>query len=147
MIVGRFGDTSRRPYINGYVVIPSLGARSNVSFIVDTGADRCVLMPMDGALFGIDYSRLTNTSLSLGIGGLSKDYVEPAVIAFVEDNKTLHAFSIDLILSSPSPDIMTVPSLLGRNILDRWRITYWPAGATLVADVISSDLAIPPMAT
>ena len=34
---------------------------------------------------------------------------------------------------------MTVPSLLGRNIIDRWRVTYDKSAWELLAEVVSSD--------
>ena len=34
---------------------------------------------------------------------------------------------------------MTIPSLLGRDIIDRWRVTYDKSAPELLAEVISSD--------
>ena len=34
---------------------------------------------------------------------------------------------------------MTTPSLLGRDVIDRWRVTYDKSASELLAKVISSD--------
>ena len=34
---------------------------------------------------------------------------------------------------------MTIPSLLGRDIIDRWRVIYDKSASELQAEVISSD--------
>ena len=34
---------------------------------------------------------------------------------------------------------MTIPSLLGRDIIDQWRVTYDKSALELLAEVISSD--------
>lgn len=39
MIVGRFGDTTGRPYVEAIVWFERLKVRMNVSFLVDTGAE------------------------------------------------------------------------------------------------------------
>ena len=96
MIRGRFGDTTGRPYIEGRLIVPRLNLRSDVSFIVDTGADNSLLMPLDGSS-----------------------------------------------ICSPAPDIMNIPSLLGRDILDRWRMTYNPSKRYLAFKVLSADYTVP----
>jgi translation initiation factor 2B subunit (eIF-2B alpha/beta/delta family) len=69
MLIGRFGDTTGRPYLEGRLVFPRLNLQHNVSFLVDTGADRTVIMPADAVTLGIDYSALTGNEAVGGIGG------------------------------------------------------------------------------
>ncbi|MDE2695873.1 MAG: hypothetical protein OXH97_05080 [Chloroflexota bacterium] len=40
------------------------------------------------------------------------------------------------------PDTLDLPSLLGREILDRWRMVYDPEIGVLEFDVRSADLSI-----
>ena len=109
MIIGRFGNTTGRPHLEGRVVIPRLKLSANVSFIVDTGADKTVLMPMDGIKMGLNYQNLVNTVDTVGIGGVAKDFIEPAVVVFLDDAGMLYIYSISLHISAPSPDIMMIP--------------------------------------
>ena len=138
MVRGRFGDTSGRPYMEGHVLLPRLGKRGNVSFIFDTGADTSLLMPLDAQRMGIDYGIFGNEVSTLGIGGVSKNFTESAYLAFVGD-EALYGYEIELHICKPAEELMTVPSLLGRDIIDRWRVTYDMSASELLAEVISSD--------
>lgn len=119
MLRGRFGDTSGRPYIEGRLLLPGNKISADVSFIVDTGADNSLLMPLDAVRIGVDYGKLTGSTESVGIGGITNNFVEPAVVIFSEPRQCLYVYRIDLQIASPVPDIMDIPSLLGRDILDR----------------------------
>src|SRR6266436_5392717 len=110
MLSGRFGYTTGRPYIEGRVVLPRLRIVANITFIVDTGADGTVLMPLDGVRMGIDYSQLQNVVDSVGIGGVSHDFSEGSIITFT-DSVNLYVYTLTIRISAPSPEIMTVPSL------------------------------------
>lgn len=138
MLRGRFGATSGRPYMEGLVLLPRLGWSGNVSFIFDTGADTSLLMPLDARRMGIDYAMFDNEASTLGIGGASENFVEPAYLAFVDD-EALYGYEIELHICKPADELMSVPSLLGRDIIDQWRVTYDKSASELLAEVISSD--------
>ena len=140
MIQGRFGNTSGRPYIEGRLSIPRLGIVGDVSFLLDTGADSSLLMPIDSGRLGIDFSQLTSTSESYGGGGLSKQFVEPVILAFTESGVCLHVYFLTLRIAVPTPDIGDIPSLIGRDIIDQWAITYDKPNIRLTAEVIHSDM-------
>jgi len=140
---GRFGNTSGRPYIEGRLILSRLGIRSDISWLVDTGADRSLLLPDDGDRMNIDYAKLTGDEESVGIGGLSHNFVEPAILVFAEPNRFLHVYTLDLTISPPDPDLRDMPSLLGRDVLDQWRITYNPTKQYLGCRVLSADITIP----
>ena len=125
--------------MEGHLVIPRLKMRRDVSFIVDTGADSTLLMPLDVESMGVDYSRLEAKTMSVGIGGVSENFLEPALLAFREGRRYLHVYSLELEICKPSPDIMEIPSLLGRDILNRWRMIFDPSNDRLTFKVISAD--------
>jgi len=143
MLRGRFGDTSGRPYLEGRLILPSSRIDSDISWCVDTGADRSVLLPSDAARIGVDHAALTRETESVGVGGISHDYLDRAVLVFSEPNRYLYAYFIDLMITAPSPEITDLPSLLGRDILHRWRISYNFATKRLVFYVLSADVVIP----
>lgn len=66
------------------------------------------------------------------------NYIEPALLAFEGDNQ-LYGYEIELRICQPSDEILTIPSLLGRDIIDRWRVTYDKPDLRLVADVATAD--------
>ena len=140
---GRFGGTSGRPYVEGRLLIPRLNITGDISFLVDTGADHTLLNPLDGIRMGIDYSQLTGDIEIVGVGGLCHNYVEPAIAVFSEPKKTLYIYTITLEITPPNPEIMDIPSLLGRDILDQWRMTYNPSKNRLTFKVISANVVVP----
>ncbi len=64
--------------MEGHVLLPRLSCSGYVSFIFDTGADTCLLMPLDAQLMGIDYGLLESEISTLGIGGVSENFIESA---------------------------------------------------------------------
>jgi hypothetical protein len=142
-LFGRFGNTTGRPYIEGRLVFPGLGnLTANVSFLVDTGADVTTLMPADGVVVGVDYSQLTTKREIGGMGGISVNYMEPALAVFSEEAVALHCYVVQVCMVPPRPEMMQVPSLLGRDILDRWRMVYSPTEGELAFEVKGSDLSV-----
>lgn len=139
MLEGRFGDTTGRPYIEGRLILPGQGLNSDISFLVDTGADRSILMPADALRMGLDYSKLTRRTESVGIGGTARTYIEEAALVYSEPGRFLYLYFVDLRIAAPSPEIMDLPSLLGRDVLDRWRMTYDPQRGELRFRVRSAD--------
>lgn len=146
MLVGRFGNTSGRPYVEGMLVIPDLNIMAPVSFLIDTGSDCCVLMPADAARIKVDYTKLHMEIESTGIGGTCMDFLTPAAILFSdEQERILYGHNIALRISKQPEDIdkkdepEKIPSLIGRDIIKNWRIDYNPRADSLIAQVLWSD--------
>jgi hypothetical protein len=123
MLTGRFGDTSGRPYIEGRLLLPRFNIGIYISFLVDTGADRTVLMPLDGVGTGLDYSSLQNPKKCIGFGGSATGFLERGVIAF-SDGIAVFMYDIELLITKPKRGLMRTPSVLGRDVLNRWIISY-----------------------
>ena len=100
-------------------------------------------MPLDGLRMGLDYNKLTGDLENVGIGGISHNFVEQAFIAFSEPKRYLYVYSIGLAIAPPNPEIMDLPSLLGREILNQWRMTYDATTKRLNFKVISADFIVP----
>lgn len=143
MIQGRFGNTTGRPYVNGRLLLPRLNLSANLSFLVDTGADVSVLMPADGITMGIDYQALANPKVVGGVGGNASGFQEPAVLAFYESNRSLiQLYSVTILIFQVSQPLMKTPSIVGRDVLDRWRMNYDPTRNSLKFTVRSADHTI-----
>jgi len=88
---------------------------------VDTGADSSIFMPTDGRKLGVDYQALINPSSSDGLGGSANEYQEVAVLSF-SDRKYVYSYLLrTAAIAEPAPFNRRYPSLLGRDILHRWR--------------------------
>ena len=138
-----FGDTSGRPYIEGRLVLPNLNISGDISFLVDTGSDVTYLHPNDGIRLNIDYGQLSGDEESIGTSGISHSFVETAIVAFSEPKRFLYAYNLSLVIAPVDPEIMSLPSILGRDILDQWQMTYNPQKRRLVFKVISADIIVP----
>jgi hypothetical protein len=86
VITGRYGNTRGRPYVSGRLLLPSIGAKANLSFLVDTGADQSTLMPADAIMMGVNHKKLTNSVVVGGMGGTAQCFEETAVLLFDEPN-------------------------------------------------------------
>ena len=140
MILGRFGNTTGRPYVNGRLLLPRLNLSSNLSFLVDTGADVSTLMPADGLTMGINYQALIDPRIVGGLGGTSNCFAEDALIAFHEPNRNLiQTYEVTIVIPEVQPSIMKMPSIVGRDILDRWRLNYDPSRGSLIFTVRSAE--------
>ncbi len=140
MIVGRFVNTTGRPYVGGRLLLPRLRLSTNLSFLVDTGADISTLMPADGLKMGIDYGSLISSTVVGGMGGYSECFQESAVLGFDEPNRNLlRYYFITLLIPKAQPDLMKLPPILGRDVLDRWHMAYDPSRGTLKFTVRSAD--------
>ena len=80
-----------------------------------------------------------NEISTLGIGGASENFAESAYLAFVGD-EALYWYDIELHVCKPAEELMTIPSLLGRDVIDQWRVTYDKSASELLAEVISWDV-------
>ena len=136
MIHGYF-DPSGRPYIQALVAIPSLQTRPQpIPLLLDTGSDTTLIQPGGAVTLGIDTGRLTPTGRSRGIGGTLEYAMEPAFIAFPDKpwpwQKTrLVYFRTEVAVAIEDQHSMNMPSLLGRDILDRCRMIYDRPGSKL----------------
>jgi predicted aspartyl protease len=143
MLRGRFGDTSHRPYLEGRVYFPRLKLQSDISFLVDTGADRTIIMPDDAKRSGVDFNQLTGNEDIGGASGHMNTFVEHAIVVFADTKVALYAYRLDVLIAPAGQDLSRTPSLLGRDILDRWRMIYYPKAGRLLFTVIDADVTIP----
>jgi predicted aspartyl protease len=116
MLEGRVGNTSGAPYMEARISIPRLNLRGLVSFLVDTGADGTVLMPIDSRKLGVDFTSLRNPVTPEGIGGPANAFTELAVLSF-SDRRYIYSYLIPIHIMTPAPHNLRFSSLLGRDIL------------------------------
>ena len=125
--------------------MPRLRINTSIWLCVDTGSDTTTLMPRDGNKIGIDYSILSASGQSMGISGAVDSYKERAILAFTDQAPIIHGYDIDLTIIRPDPErhgINRLPSLLGRDILNRWTMHYAPTADRLEFEVVTADVRI-----
>ena len=140
---GWFEGETGEPRIDAEVTLPDLGAAGNIPFLLDTGADTTFLMADDADQMGIDFGNLTlSPRLGSGVGGYIRIYHADASITFA-DRENLYVYRAELAIAEPGEHNRGLPSLLGRDILNRWRLRYDAPANALEAQVDSADLIVP----
>ena len=142
MLKGEYRTIAERPYIQGWIHIPRLSVQGTIWFLADTGADCTTLMPVDGLPIEISYDQLEESSkhATSGIGGSSDSFLEQAYVIFadVEEN-VAYGYEIGLAIIPPEDWNQNTPSLLGRDIMKRWRIVFDQSENELLVNVRSCD--------
>ena len=120
MIPGYFRDQDSilRPFVNLTLEFPIANNQSlEISFLIDTGADRTLISPVDGVRLrgelGVDILDLPFGSPIVGVGGQTETRMIDATL-------DIGAQTISTTLSLVEPPLghfPTMPSLLGRDIL------------------------------
>lgn len=123
------------PSIAAEVESRTLGIRRPLIFLIDTGASVTVLLDRDVERLGIDWDSLARAKRQLGgIGG----FVETRIIKdprlffktsrgeTVKERAVLYAVRHDMRLLDERTrrSVMLMPSLLGRDILEKYRVVY-----------------------
>ncbi len=137
MIVGQF-DSFGRPYVVCRLIIPRLRVSRRISFLLDTGADSTSLHPRDARATRIPFAQLSNRRSSRGIGGSSSYFNEPAILSF-SDDAVVRIYEVGLLIAEPNDTNEVLPSLLGRNVINRWYMEYDPSENRLEFTVRHAD--------
>ena len=108
---------------------------------MDTGADITCVGASDANTLHIQRRRLGVPTAIGGIGGRGYFSTEKALVAFENgaDDSRFSVYEIDLHIAYSETG--SLPSLLGRNIINRWRIDYDPTNGVLECAVRSADSA------
>ncbi len=139
MIIGIF-DLHGYPTVRARLDIPRLDVSHSVQFLLDTGADVTTIHPRDAISAGVPFGRLRASTTVGGIGGQSTYYQEPATLVFTDDvERQAYSYHITADIAKPEDVSDEIPSLLGRDIIDRWRMVYDRTDGILEFTVRSAD--------
>jgi hypothetical protein len=117
-------------YVVAVLECRALKIRDTIEFLVDTGASRTTICDKDVIRLGIDFSKIEKLSEGmLGIGGLVDTYVLNDVkLTFRTENGKSHVESFDRIYvlrhTVRDERIMRIPSILGRDLLNKHALVY-----------------------
>jgi hypothetical protein len=122
------------PSIYAQIESGVLQTRGTVAFLVDTGASVTTIMDRDRDRLGIDWTRLDKTKRPLsGIGGTVDTRTMDGILLFksdtggtVQERLQIHVAKHDTARMDRHgrERVLQLPSLLGRDIIERYRLIY-----------------------
>jgi len=123
------------PFVKVFLTSKNLGVREFLDLHIDTGASSTIILDKDFRYLRLDVKSLKKAKRKIGgIGGLIDSYViEDATMIFKTEEGVLHEEKLALLVGIHKLDkliederrlIMKLPSLLGRDILRKFRLTY-----------------------
>ncbi len=101
-----------------------------LDFLLDTGATDTCLHPQDAIIrIGIDPAALatprswSQSASSHGVGGVAGYYIQSAVYALRHDDGAWQQLDGEIWIAQPTATNAVLPSLLGWNVLQHFKIT------------------------
>jgi predicted aspartyl protease len=120
------------------VAVSDLRTALDVVFLVDTGADASVLGPADAAALGIDATPTGNLVAVSSVTG-SSQYARRLVTLASRAGHELYLYRLSVLVAAHSPEAAELPSILGRDVLNRWHMSYRPTKDKLTFDIVRYD--------
>ncbi|MBI2184788.1 MAG: hypothetical protein HYU39_07515 [Thaumarchaeota archaeon] len=117
-------------YLTAVVAVPKLNIRQSIELLIDTGATKTAILDKDVLSMGISYARLGESKQPLlGLGGVVGTFVaRDAELYFRTDEGAEHRESLTELLvvrhDKIDENILRIPSVLGRDILNKLRLIY-----------------------
>ncbi|MCS7138758.1 MAG: protease [Crenarchaeota archaeon] len=123
------------PFVKAILVSDELNVSRLIDFHVDTGASASIILDKDLRYLKLDITKLKKAERNVGgIGGMIDTYViEDAKLMFRTDEGSLHGERLKMLVARHDLTgldaesirlVLTMPSLLGRDILRRYKLIY-----------------------
>lgn len=135
MIRGEFLDG--RPHIRGLFQFDAITDTVRCNPLVDTGSDVTMVMPTDYERAGLAWSEFSGapSAAATGVGGFAEIKIVGAILfLFDPDDGRLIRFHTPLNVAPPTPEFYRLPSLLGRDITDHFRLVIDPTNDLVALD-------------
>jgi hypothetical protein len=123
--------------------MPNAQRIAKIEFLISTGADTACLMPGDVFRLRLEETDWGTETELRGLDGTTIVYQNNATITFVDRGNGLVNYKIPVYVYPNKPPYDKQPSVLGRNMLENWRLHYSQSEKKLSAEVLRHDLLIP----
>ena len=127
-----------RPYVVSTVALPRLNVCGDVWFMMDTSSDLSLISPTDARRLGCP-NEDAPISRVIGWEGRMEVRLEQALMAFNDISFKFYGINLGIVATEPVPRYR-MPSILGRDVMSRWRIVMEPHEEVLEIDPKHADL-------
>lgn len=137
MIIKGFPDKSfspPAPAIRAIISIRKLNVEGYIKLLIDTGASSTAILDKDRALLGIELEKIERAPVKIGgIGGLVDTYLarNAELIFRIQNGEYTEALDVlvlkhdlDMMPNEIAERILAMPSLLGRDVMRKFKLTY-----------------------
>ena len=121
-------------FINAHLISSALKIDETIEFLIDTGASRTTLLDRDAIFLGVNYNKIPKYKQQVsGIGGTVETHSIPDASLIIKSGDYRKNFSMPvLVVRHPFEKmneterirILRLPSILGRDILNQFRLIY-----------------------
>jgi hypothetical protein len=129
MIKGEF-DNQKRPIVEIDLHLTATTPIIHMRPIIDTGAIDTIIMPQDAGRLHLHHGNMPTTRFAKGIGGGIPGYeFNNASLIFHDTAGAPVLYYEDVLVITPDlvryshPAALKLPSILGREVISRWRLT------------------------
>jgi len=70
-------------------------------------------------------------------------FQEVAAVIFAEPTVAVYVYVLKVLVAPFSPEYLQLPSLLGRDIIDRWRMICDKTRGELSFEIVTADMTVP----
>ena len=127
-----------RPYVVATVALPRLNVCGDVWFRMDTSSDLSLLSPTDATRLGCPQEGVAMSKV-IGWEGRMEIGLEQALMAFDDISFKFYGINLGIVATEPVRHAR-MPSILGRDVISRWRIVMEPHEGVLDIDPKHADL-------
>jgi len=125
-----YGYRPPAPFIAAMIFLKELNMEAKLPLLIDTGASSTMMLWRDVERLKINTTLLRKEDKEFtGLGGLTKAKPTPTTISFTSETGELleeetEAFVVSI--PCPSPKLELLPSILGRDVLNKYNLNYSP---------------------
>lgn len=128
MIQGEF-DNHNRPIVQADLQLSAAGGVIHFRPLIDTGAIDTIIMPQDSDRFGLNPYNMPQKRPIPGLGGQIEGYqFNNASLTFYDLSGSSVLYYVDVLVvtgdlvAASHPSALKYPSLLGRDVISRWKL-------------------------
>ena len=122
-----YGYRPPAPFVTASVLLKELNLKARLPLLVDAGASSTIITWRDVERLGIDVSKLKLEREFSGIGGLiaAKPILSTLIFRSESGQPVKEEAEAHVVTSTcPHPRLKLLPSILGRDIINRYALNY-----------------------